>query len=214
MRLNELAIALLCACAVACGRGTTSSATAERKSVKPGAAQAAASDPAAKDPGAVNSVNASAGAALAAEIQRKIQSDPRITSKDIQVTFEPTGPGVTYETIRLTGTVASDDEAVAAMSHARKLTTIAVSSMLTVADPASGDDEDAGPGEWKDPGGPRPLIPLCPGLTVVTAVSAQGDYESIKTIESVGPQSVRLKYSNESAPPWWSAAVREVNRLV
>jgi hypothetical protein len=44
-----------------------------------------------------------------------------------------------------------------------------------------------------------PTIPLCPGLTIVTAVIQQsGDYESIKTIESVGPKEVRLKYSAES----------------
>jgi outer membrane protein OmpA-like peptidoglycan-associated protein len=41
-------------------------------------------------------------------------------------------------------------------------------------------------------------IPLCPGLTVVTAVNQpDGDYESIKTIESVTDQAVRLKYSAE-----------------
>jgi len=43
-----------------------------------------------------------------------------------------------------------------------------------------------------------PRIPLCPGLTVVTAVEQQaGDYESIKTIESVEPGEVRMKYSAE-----------------
>jgi outer membrane protein OmpA-like peptidoglycan-associated protein len=41
-------------------------------------------------------------------------------------------------------------------------------------------------------------IPLCPGLTIVTAVNQQdGDYESIKTIESVTNSEVRLKYSVE-----------------
>ena len=41
-------------------------------------------------------------------------------------------------------------------------------------------------------------IPLCPGLTIVTAVSQpDGDYESIKTIESVTDKAVRLKYSSE-----------------
>jgi outer membrane protein OmpA-like peptidoglycan-associated protein len=43
-----------------------------------------------------------------------------------------------------------------------------------------------------------PVIPLCPGLTVVTAVKQQnGDYESIKTIESVSAKAVRIKYSAE-----------------
>jgi outer membrane protein OmpA-like peptidoglycan-associated protein len=41
-------------------------------------------------------------------------------------------------------------------------------------------------------------IPLCPGLTVVTAVSqSNGDYESIKTIEGDDATEVTLKYSNE-----------------
>ena len=44
-----------------------------------------------------------------------------------------------------------------------------------------------------------PVIPLCPGLTVVTAVSqGNGDYESIKTIESMDSKEVHLKYSSES----------------
>jgi outer membrane protein OmpA-like peptidoglycan-associated protein len=44
-----------------------------------------------------------------------------------------------------------------------------------------------------------PVIPLCPGLTIVTAVQQKaGDYESIKTIESVDAKEVRLKYSSES----------------
>lgn len=43
-----------------------------------------------------------------------------------------------------------------------------------------------------------PAIPLCPGLTIVTAVSQpDGDYESIKTIESVTTDVLRLKYSSE-----------------
>ena len=41
-------------------------------------------------------------------------------------------------------------------------------------------------------------IPLCAGLTIVTAISQMGgDYESIKTIESVTDQEVRLRYSSE-----------------
>ncbi len=43
-----------------------------------------------------------------------------------------------------------------------------------------------------------PRIPLCPGLTVVTAVSqTSGDYESIKTVESMTQNEIRLKYSAE-----------------
>ena len=45
---------------------------------------------------------------------------------------------------------------------------------------------------------PAPRIPLCPGLTIVTAVNqSDGDYESIKTVESVSDASVRIKYSSE-----------------
>ena len=41
-------------------------------------------------------------------------------------------------------------------------------------------------------------IPLCPGLTVVTAVNQEdGDYESIKTIMAADANAVRLKYSVE-----------------
>jgi hypothetical protein len=45
----------------------------------------------------------------------------------------------------------------------------------------------------------QPSIPLCPGLTIVTAVNGStGDYESIKTIESMDTKEVHLKYSAES----------------
>lgn len=42
-------------------------------------------------------------------------------------------------------------------------------------------------------------VPLCPGLTVVTAVNQpNGDYESIKTVESLSASELRLKYSSEA----------------
>ncbi len=42
------------------------------------------------------------------------------------------------------------------------------------------------------------IIPLCPGLQIVTAVSqAGGDYESIKTIQSVSDTEIKLRYSAE-----------------
>jgi outer membrane protein OmpA-like peptidoglycan-associated protein len=41
-------------------------------------------------------------------------------------------------------------------------------------------------------------VPLCTGLTIVTAINqADGDYESIKTIESATDKAISLKYSNE-----------------
>src|SRR3989442_1084297 len=52
-----------------------------------------------------------------------------------------------------------------------------------------------------------PTIPLCPGLTIVTAVAQQnGDYESIKTIESASPKEVRLRYSAEMYNSDWLAS--------
>jgi len=49
-----------------------------------------------------------------------------------------------------------------------------------------------------------PTIPLCPGLTVVTAINgSSGDYESIKTIESVDAKEVQLKYSAEANDADW-----------
>jgi hypothetical protein len=45
-----------------------------------------------------------------------------------------------------------------------------------------------------------PRIPLEPGLTIVTAVNApDGDYESIKVVESQDMKSLRIKYSSESS---------------
>ncbi len=44
-------------------------------------------------------------------------------------------------------------------------------------------------------------IPLCPGLTIVTAISQkEGDYESIKTVTSIDGDKVLLKYSAEQPP--------------
>lgn len=52
---------------------------------------------------------------------------------------------------------------------------------------------------WAAP--PSGSLPLCPGLTIVTAITqAEGDYESIKTITSIDNSGVHLKYSNEQSP--------------
>jgi outer membrane protein OmpA-like peptidoglycan-associated protein len=51
---------------------------------------------------------------------------------------------------------------------------------------------------------PSPTIPLCPGLTIVTAIKGSaGDYESIKTIESADANEVRMKYSSETSDLDW-----------
>ncbi len=48
---------------------------------------------------------------------------------------------------------------------------------------------------------PSTRVPVCPGLTIVTAVSQkEGDYESIKTVTSVDRATVQLKYSSEQSP--------------
>jgi outer membrane protein OmpA-like peptidoglycan-associated protein len=78
----------------------------------------------------------------------------------------------------------------------------------------SAQTDDARPAAWIDPGGVKPTIPLCAGLTIVTAVASQGDYESIKTIESIDPQAIRVRYSSESGRPWWSSKISQVNRLI
>jgi outer membrane protein OmpA-like peptidoglycan-associated protein len=57
---------------------------------------------------------------------------------------------------------------------------------------------------WKafGPGATAPLIPLVTGLKIVTAISASlGDYESIKSIQSVGADVVRLEYSADKPQP-------------
>jgi outer membrane protein OmpA-like peptidoglycan-associated protein len=54
-------------------------------------------------------------------------------------------------------------------------------------------------GATGEPNTPQRTVPLCRGLTIVTAISQRdGDYESIKTVESVTPQRIDLKYSAES----------------
>jgi outer membrane protein OmpA-like peptidoglycan-associated protein len=62
---------------------------------------------------------------------------------------------------------------------------------------------------------PAPAIPLCPGLTIVTAVNGSvGDYESIKTVESVDAKEVRLKYSSEVNDADWLGTGAQVKNLV
>lgn len=46
--------------------------------------------------------------------------------------------------------------------------------------------------------GTQATVPLCPGLQITTAINqANGDYESIKTIESKSDKALRLKYASE-----------------
>jgi len=60
-----------------------------------------------------------------------------------------------------------------------------------------------------------PTISLCPGLTIVTAVKgSSGDYESIKTIESMDATEVRVKYSAEWNDADWLGTASKLNNLV
>lgn len=58
-------------------------------------------------------------------------------------------------------------------------------------------------------------VPLCAGLTVVTAISQRdGDYESIKTIEAVGAADLRLRYSAETKNTGLFASGPPVKKVV
>jgi outer membrane protein OmpA-like peptidoglycan-associated protein len=63
---------------------------------------------------------------------------------------------------------------------------------------------------------PAPIVSMCPGFTIVTAVKGSaGDYESIKTIESVDGTDVRMKYSAEwSEADWVTGAAGQAKSLV
>lgn len=46
------------------------------------------------------------------------------------------------------------------------------------------------------------IIPLCPGLTIVTAINQlTGDYESIKRVESATAETIRVRYSSYMPDP-------------
>jgi outer membrane protein OmpA-like peptidoglycan-associated protein len=77
------------------------------------------------------------------------------------------------------------------------------------------------------PDAARATIPLCAGLTIVTAVSQpQGDYESIKRVESITAEGMRIRYSsymrdpcceyagNAEDPPWVPFVVYRTIRKV
>jgi outer membrane protein OmpA-like peptidoglycan-associated protein len=157
------------------------------------------------------------GEALAAEIRRRISEDPQIASKNIEVTFVPGIPSFPHDSISLSGTVASEDERDAVRNLAHRLTDVGISSTLAVT-PRSGQRPDgtwAGTAPpWNDLGHDKPPMALCPGFTVVTAVASQGDYESIKTIQSMTPAGIRLRYSSEAGRPWWSAPEPQVASFV
>ena len=154
--------------------------------------------------------------AIVIAIREKIAADPRITSKDIQVSFQPATPTFPYDQVALKGTVASEEERNAASNDAIATTNATVSNSIAVRRPATESTGDGSPpAAWSDSGAAdKPDIPVCAGLTIVTAIASQGDYESIKTIESVNPKEIRVKYSAEVGLPWWTDPRPEAKHLM
>jgi outer membrane protein OmpA-like peptidoglycan-associated protein len=57
-------------------------------------------------------------------------------------------------------------------------------------------------------------IPLCPGLTIVTAINQpEGDYESIKTVTAIDAAGVHVKYSNEQSAPVYPGGPIKVQKI-
>jgi outer membrane protein OmpA-like peptidoglycan-associated protein len=164
-------------------------------------------------------VNASIGAppmdveeaALAHKVLDVLAADQRITSKRIYVgvTHSFNGTRRNDPVVMVAGSVASEEESTAAYNDVIKMQGSGwiVSKSLTIDRARSSQAAQAmdAPGPWTESSASAgPNIPLCSGLSIVTAVASAGDYESIKTIESVDERGVRLKYSSESNQPWWS----------
>jgi outer membrane protein OmpA-like peptidoglycan-associated protein len=145
-------------------------------------------------------------------VQEKIHSDPNIKGT-IQVRFSH--PSLVMQ---LTGKVDTEDQRTAVLNDAAKVTDLGVGSSVdcVCADEPSSLFFSAPAPPWTGPPAPLdPIVPLCPGLTVVTAVAQpQGDYESIKTIEAADSKQVRLKYSAEVMQPWWQHPHPELVRTV
>jgi outer membrane protein OmpA-like peptidoglycan-associated protein len=157
-----------------------------------------------------------AGDAIVAAVREKIASDPRITSKDIQVSFQAATPTFQYDTVVLKGSVETEEERTAANNDAVEATDATVSNSIAVRrQTTESTATDAGLAAWSDSGATdKPAIPVCGGLTIVTAIASQGDYESIKTIESANAKEIRVKYSAEVGPRWWTDPRPEAKHLM
>jgi outer membrane protein OmpA-like peptidoglycan-associated protein len=60
-----------------------------------------------------------------------------------------------------------------------------------------------------------PIVPLCEGLTIVTAISSSaGDYESIKSVELVNGVEVHLKYSAEVYDSDWLGGPGKLRNII
>jgi outer membrane protein OmpA-like peptidoglycan-associated protein len=143
-------------------------------------------------------------------VLQKIRSDPRITGK-IAV-----GLDSSTESISLRGKVASDEQRTIALNDANEVTDLGVGGMIGAPPPgASITALHTPPAAWSDSGAADgPSVPLCPGLTIVTAIASQGDYESIKTIESANSKEVRVKYTSEVGPAWWTNPSPQARHLM
>ena len=147
-------------------------------------------------------------AALAQKVKETITADPRIKSKRIYVgvTHSWNGSPRKDPVVTLAGSVATEEEKTAAVNDVAKMQGQGWTVGNSISVDASQESQSATevPSPWSEPAASETTkVPLCPGLTIVTAVASGGDYESIKTVESVDPKQVRLKYSSESNRPWW-----------
>jgi outer membrane protein OmpA-like peptidoglycan-associated protein len=152
--------------------------------------------------------------ALIGAMLKAITSDPRFKGK-VEIQFEPDSifrlpnppPNGHEGSFSVRGSVEDQEQNTAVINHMVKLSELAGSSAIDVLhDPLRRSTSNDPPPAWKNSATQdKPTVPLCPGLTVVTAIAGSGgDYESIKTIESVDARQVRLKYSTEhTSRPWW-----------
>lgn len=142
-------------------------------------------------------------------VLQNILADPKVTGK-VNVCYEVSG-----DSIRLSGRVANDEERTQIDHDATYVTDIGIAIEVAVTNSAEDDLDlsDAPALAWSEPAD-KPSVPVCSGLTIVTAIQSDVDYESIKTIESVTPKEVRLKYTTEVGPHWWTDPRPEAKHLL
>lgn len=150
-------------------------------------------------------------AAVMFAIQKKIESDPRIHSKSFTVTLENrNGPAV-----MIRGSVADVEERFAVLSDVESTTDYGVGNTLSLEKREPWEITHTGPAIPRRPflePSKKPNIPICPGLTIVTALAQpDGDYESIKTVESADSDRMVLTYSAETKDPWWETPNPQVH---
>jgi outer membrane protein OmpA-like peptidoglycan-associated protein/osmotically-inducible protein OsmY len=142
-------------------------------------------------------------------VLQNILADPKVTGK-IHVCYEAAG-----DSIRLAGRVADDEERFQISTDATYVTDIGVTTEVAVTNSAEDDLDlsDVPVPAWSE-SADKPNVPLCSGMTIVTAIASDVDYESIKTIESVNSKEIRVKYTSEVGPPWWTDPRPEAKYLM